>query len=539
MTEQTHAPDGEIPPQVDVVIVGAGFAGMYQLKRLRDLGLRCIVIEAGDDVGGTWYWNRYPGARCDIETIHYSYSFDPQLEQEWTWKERYAAQPELYAYARHVADRFDLRTDIRFGRRVQQLRFAEDAGEWTTTLTDGTAVRSRFVVLAVGCLSAAQTPAIEGLESFAGDVLHTSTWPHEPVDFRGKRVAVVGTGSSGIQTITTIARDVERLFVFQRTPNFSVPAHNRPITAEEMDAVKARYRQIREADRMSRGGRAPARVPRMYAELSAAEVEQELDQRWQDGGLAFGASFADTLVSSTANDAAADYVRRRIGEIVVDDEVAKQLQPTNFPLGTKRLCVDTGYYECFNLPHVTLVPLPETGIDEVTDSAVVVSGVPHEVEVIIMATGFDAMTGPILRIDIENGGRRLADKWSDGPRAYLGVMTEGFPNLFLVTGPGSPSVLSNMLVSIEQHVELITGLIEQALQRQARIDVSAEAERAWAETVNDAANATLMPQANSWYLGANIPGKPRMFMPFVGGVDTFRIACDRVVADDFAGFTFA
>ncbi|MFC7340535.1 flavin-containing monooxygenase [Saccharopolyspora griseoalba] len=524
----------------DAVVIGAGFSGMYLLKTLRENGLRVRVFDRAHDVGGTWYWNRYPGARCDVESLYYSYSFSEELQQEWRWTERYAAQPEILDYARHVADRFDLRRDISLGTEVRSAAF-DPAGDRWLVRAGGAEVAARFLIAAVGCLSTTSMPDYPGLADFRGEAHHTGDWPDEPVEFTGKRVAVVGTGSSGIQTITAIAGEPEHLTVFQRTPNFSVPARNRPLDDEEQRQVKAGYARLRETLRRSFSGLPTERLERNALEVPREEFQAALDRNWRRGGLGFPGVFQDTLADPAANELSAEYVRERIREVVDDPRTAELLCPRDFPLGTKRLCVDTGYYEVFNRDDVELVDVRERPIERITPSGIRQGGRDFELDVIVFATGFDAMTGALNRIDIRGAdGRLLREEWAEGPRTYLGLASAGFPNLFLVTGPGSPSVLSNMMVSIEQHVEWIAGHLRYLRDRGlTRSEADAEAQRRWDEHVAEVASLTLFPRAASWYAGANVPGKPRLFMPYVGGVGTYREICDAVAADGYRGFVLS
>jgi cyclohexanone monooxygenase len=523
------------PKDLDVVVVGAGFAGLYALHRLRGLGLSVRVFEAADGIGGTWYWNRYPGCRCDVESLEYSYSFSPELEQEWEWTERYASQPEILRYLNHVADRFDLRRDIRLSTRVEAARFDEAEGRWRIRTADGE-VAARWLVMAAGCLSAPNTPPFPGQETFGGAVYHTGRWPHEPVDFAGQRVAVIGTGSSAIQAIPLIAEQADQLIVFQRTATYTVPARNRPLSAEEQRRVKADYPAFREGARRQ--------LPAFYLNIrnqSALEVEPEerrrvYDERWALGGAPFGGSFNDLLLDLDANRTAADYVRERISELVEDPDTAERLKPAHV-FACKRPCLDTGYYETFNRANVALVDVAGAPIEALTPRGLRTATREYEVDSIVFATGFDAVTGAVARIDIRGrNARSLKDAWAEGPRAYLGLMTAGFPNLFLVTGPGSPSVLSNMVASIEQHVDLIAEVIE-GLSREGLdlIEPEPAAQDAWVEHVNAVASGTLYPQCNSWYLGANVPGKPRVFMPYLG-FPAYVAKCEEVVARGFEGF---
>ena len=522
----------------DAIIVGAGFAGMYMLHRLRGLGLTARVYEAGKGVGGTWYWNRYPGARCDVESMDYSYSFSDELQQEWRWSERYSAQPEILRYANHVADRFDLRRDIQFETRVTAAAFDEATSRWTVETDRGDRVSARFCIMATGCLSDAQLPPIAGRESFAGKWYHTGRWPHEGVDFTGRRVGIIGTGSSAIQSIPLIAKQAAHLVVFQRTPNYSMPAQNAPLDPAYERRVKETYADFRRQARESRVGFVTERSGDSALAVPETERRREYEKRWSRGGLGFSAAYTDLLTSKEANDTAAEFFRAKIRNIVRDPEVARVLTPTDYPLGTKRLCVDTDYYDTFNRDNVTLVDLRKTPIEAITPQGVRTSEAEYEVDDLVFATGFDAMTGALLAIDIRGrGGRPLREAWAAGPRTYLGLSIAGFPNLFTITGPGSPSVLSNMVVSIEQHVDWIADCLAY-LDRQghASIEATVEAQEAWVQHVNEVGHMTLYPLAKSWYMGANVPGKPRVFMPYIGGVGVYRQKCDEVAAKGYEGF---
>ena len=521
---------------VDVVVVGAGFAGLYMLHRLRQSGFSALVLEQAGGVGGTWYWNRYPGARCDIESMQYSFQFDPALEQEWEWTERYAAQPEILRYADHVADRYDLRGDIRFGARVVAAAFDEATGCWRLRTATGRRVRARYCIMATGCLSAPNTPRFDGLDSFAGPRYHTGTWPHEPVDFSGQRVGVIGTGSSAIQSIPIIAGQAEHLYVFQRTPNYVVPAHNRPLDPAEQAGIKKRYPEIRARAKKTRNGVDHSPNPAAAVETAEDERLAEFESRWAIGGLGFLGAFSDLLVGHEANAMAAEYVRSKIRRKVKDPEVARLLTPHS-TFGCKRLCVDIDYFETFNRPNVTLVDVYRSPIDRIVPEGLVAGGDVHAFDTLVLATGFDAMTGALGRIDIR--GRddlALKEKWRDGPRMYLGLASAGFPNLFAITGPGSPSVLSNMLPSIEQHVDWIADLLDHAREhRRPIVEATVEAEDDWVAHVNDVADRTVFPSCNSWYLGANVPGKPRVFMPYPR-MPAYVRKCDRVAARGYEGF---
>ena len=525
-------------PEFDIVVVGAGFAGLYLLYRLRGLGLRVKVLEAGDDVGGTWYWNRYPGARCDVESIEYSYSFDEDLQQEWQWSERYAGQPEILRYINHVADRFDLRRDIALNTRVERARFQPQANLWTVRTSAGECLTARFCIMATGNLSKARVPDIPGMDTFKGRWFHTSAWPKESVDFTGLRVGVVGTGSTGIQAIPKIAAQAAHLYVFQRTANYSIPLRNAPQDRTVEADVKARYAALRKQARETPSGVAGFNVPTHSAlAVTAAEREAAFEKRWEWGGIGLTRAFNDLLFDAQANRTASEFVIRKMRALVRDPAVAQRLTPT-YPIGAKRLCADTGYYETFNRDNVTLVDIKASPIQSIGPTSVTTADASYEVDALVFATGFDAMTGTLLAIDIgvENGPT-LQTQWADGPHAYLGVMVAGLPNLFIVTGPGSPSVLSNVVVSIEQHVDWTTGCLVYLREKgMSLIEALPEAQRAWGEHVNEVANRSLLPQASSWDTGANIPGKPKVFMPYMGGVGAFRAHCDQVAREGYSGF---
>jgi cyclohexanone monooxygenase len=521
----------------DAVIVGAGFAGLYMLHRLRGMGMRVRVFEAGSGVGGTWYWNRYPGARCDVESVQYSFQFSPELQQEWNWSERYAAQPELLRYANHVADRFDLRRDIQFNTRVDAAFFDDAAGRWVIETSDGARTTATYCIMALGCLSSPNLPTFEGIETFEGERYHTGYWPHEEVDFTGKRVAVIGTGSSAVQSVPIIAGQAKHLYVFQRTPNYAIPAHNAPLADEYRKAVKADYPAMRARARRTMTG-----IDFDYSDEAALETPpdqraREYERRWQRGGLSFLGAYKDLMVEQEANDTAAEFVRAKIRKKVRDPQVAELLAPKN-TIGCKRLCIDIGYYETFNRPNVSLIDISGAPIEEITPRGVKVAGKEYEVDAIVFATGFDAMTGALLKIDIRGkGGLSLREKWREGPRTFLGLSVAGFPNLFAITGPGSPSVLTNMLPTIEQHVDWIAGTLGYLRERGlARIEASPQAEAEWGEHVGDLAGRTLRYTCGSWYLGVNIPGKPRVFMPYIGGFPRYIEKCDEVAAKGYEGF---
>ena len=533
------AGSGVLPAEVDVAVVGAGFSGLYMLYRLRGLGLRTVVFDDAGDVGGTWYWNRYPGARCDVPTTDYAYSFDARLEEDWVWSEKYATQPEILAYLRHVADRYDLRRDIRFGTRITAAVWDEAARRWRLRTGDGNELSCRYYIMASGCLSLPKTPDIDGVDRYRGEVYLTGRWPHDRVDFSGKRVAVVGTGSSGIQCIPLIAGEATRLTVFQRTPNFSVPARNGPAPADRVTQLATDRDGYREAARWSRGG-----VPRELTDVSGVTAPQQVrrerfEAAWQAGELfAILGVFSDQGVNAVSNEHVAGMIREKIRAVVSDADVADALCPKDYPFGTKRPCLDSSYFETFNLPNVRLVDLRRTPIAAVTEAGIDTAEESFEFDAIVFATGFDAMTGPLVSVAVTGtDGVTLEDKWQHGPVTYLGLMTTGFPNFFTITGPQSPSVLSNMVVSIEQHVDWIADCLQRLrAENLDRIEPTPLAEAGWVQHNQDCADITLYPRANSWYMGANVPGKPRVFLPYVGGVDAYRRACDEVAEKGFVGF---
>ncbi|MEL0083350.1 MAG: NAD(P)/FAD-dependent oxidoreductase [Gammaproteobacteria bacterium] len=521
----------------DAVIIGAGFAGIYMLHRLRQRGLSVRAYERGDGVGGTWYWNRYPGARCDVQSMEYSYQFDQTLQQEWQWSERYASQPEILDYANHVADRFGLREDIQFNTVVKRAHFDETAGCWQVGTDQGEEIATKYLIMATGSLSVPNVPNISGMEDFEGDSYHTGEWPQGGVDFTDRDVAVIGTGSSAIQAIPEIARQAEQLYVLQRTPAYAIPARNRPFHPGEQESIKADYDSFRQQAASTPSG-IGFEIREEYAlEASAEARQQQYEQHWQAGGLAFIGAYGDLLIDSNANDTAAEFVRGKIREIVNSPRTAEVLSPLQ-TFGCKRICADSGYYETFNRDNVSLIDLHEEPIQAIIAQGVVTAQQVVEVDAIVYATGFDAVTGALARIDIRGRNHvALTDKWAEGPTTYLGLGTEGFPNLFMINGPGSPSVLTNMLPSIEQHVEWIDNCIShlQSHGYQA-IEPTLGAELAWVDRVNSLAERTLYPTCNSWYLGANIPGKPRVFMAYIG-FPAYVAKCAEVEAAGYTGFT--
>ena len=526
-------------PDADVVVVGAGIAGLYLAYRLSRAGHRLRVFEAGDDLGGTWYWNRYPGARVDVPSIDYMYSFDPNWQRDWQWSEKYATQPEILRYLNHIADKHDLRRHITFSTRVRQAGWDDGASLWRVRTDGGDDVSARFVVMATGCLSMPKQAEVDGLESFTGEVYFTSRWPHDPVDFTGKRVAVIGTGSSGVQSIPVIAEEAREVVVFQRTPTFSIPARNGQVSPERLALFAANEADYRSAARMSPGGIPMERSITPTFSVSEAERQQRYERAWGIGELFEAINvYADVLSNPAANHEFAEFFRNKIRAIVDDPQTASDLCPTDYPVATKRPCLDTNYYATYNLPHVRLVNVRKHPIRQITETGIDTAHEAFTFDAIVFATGFDAVTGAITAVDITGrDDAALKDKWADGPQTYLGLTTAGFPNLFLITGPGSPSVLSNMAVSIEQHVDWVLDCLGHLRAHGfAAIEPTATAEAGWTQHVNDCADITLFPAANSWYMGANVPGKPRVFLPYPAGVDFYRATCDEVVARDYLGF---
>jgi cation diffusion facilitator CzcD-associated flavoprotein CzcO len=525
---------------VDVVVIGAGFAGLRALHTFRELGLSVAVLEAADGIGGVWYWNRYPGARCDVESYDYSYAFSEELEQDWRWSERYATQPEILRYVEHVADRFDLRRDIHLRQRMTRAAYDEGTGRWNVT-TEDDAWSGRYLVMAVGNLSTTKEPTLPGQADFAGRILHTARWPHDGVDLTGLWVGVIGTGSSGMQMISVIAPEVAHLTVFQRTPNFSIPAAN-ALISDELDAqVKRGYRERRAAAQNSPSGL--GFVPNRQSALDATPEERHAfyEEAWTRLGFGFSLAYYDLLLNQQANDTAADFIRAKIAEQVTDPAVREKLMPRGFPFGTKRPSVDSGYFPTFNRDNVALVDIREEPIERLDATGLHTTRAHYDLDVLVYATGFDAMTGSLLRPAIVGrGGRTLGEHWSAGPRTYLGPFVHGFPNLFIVAGPGSPSLLSNVLLSIEQHVDWLAALIAHLRHRgDDVVEATEQAEQDWVQHVNARADETLYPKARSYYMGDDVPGKPRVFMPYSGGVRGYRRILERVVADGYEGLTMS
>jgi cation diffusion facilitator CzcD-associated flavoprotein CzcO len=523
---------------VDAVVVGAGFAGLYALHKLRSQGLSVRVFEAAPEIGGTWYYNRYPGARCDVESVDYCYSFSPELEQQWNWSEKYATQGEILRYMNWVVDKLDLRNGITFNTRVTSAVLDEDSLLWTVTTDDAEVITARFCIMATGPLSAALTPEFPGLDSYAGELYHTAQWPQEPVDFTGKQVAVIGTGSSGIQSIPLIAEQAAHLYVFQRTPNYSVPAGNKPLSDDERAHVKATYGERRRLSWRSGGGSPHIAHPKLTMEASPEERREAFEKRWELGGVLFSKTFSDQMVDMAANEEARKFYEEKVRAVIDDPDVADLLIPNDHPIGTKRICTDTNYFQTFNLPHVSLISVRKTPIESIDAAGINTSAAHYDVDAIVLATGFDAMTGALAKIDIVGrGGRWLRDDWADGPRTYLGLGVDNFPNLFLVSGPGAPAVLANMVLHAEAHVNWIAAAIAYLDEHgYAAMEATADAVDNWIAECNQRAEATLFTKANSWYLGANVPNKPRVFMLFLGGFGSYLDICSEIARTGYKGF---
>ena len=545
-TQATREAGAKPTTELDAIIIGAGFSGMYMLKSLRDkLGMKVKVIEAGTGVGGTWYWNRYPGARCDSDAYIYCYTFDKNLLQEWEWSERYPEQDEILRYLEHCANRFDLKPDIQFGTRVTETVYDEKTKLWTVRTDKGDVVSARFVIAAVGSLSATNVPKFKGLDSFKGRAYHTSQWPHEGVDFTNKRVAVIGTGATAVQAIPEIAQQAKHLTVFQRTASYCVPARNGKVDPEVAKARKADYDGVVKRTRESFFGHDLHFIQQSALAVTPAEREREFDRMWDVGGFPFWlGNYKDIFISQEANELCADYLKGKIRKAVNDPAVAERLIPKGYPYGTKRQPLDTNYFETFNKDNVLLVDASTDGpIEEFTPKGIRAGGKEYEFDIIVIATGFDALTGPLKNLGIKGrGGRSLTKEWEDGPETYLGLTVSGFPKLFTITGPQSPSVMSNMPVSIEQHVEWVTDCIDHMRRNKlTTLEATPQAQEQWVAHVAEIANLTLMTSANSWYMGANIPGKPRRFLPYLGpeGVGGYRKKCDEVAANGYEGIAFS
>jgi cation diffusion facilitator CzcD-associated flavoprotein CzcO len=523
----------------DALVIGAGFAGLYMVYRLREAGFRVLGVEAGDGVGGTWYWNRYPGARCDSESMYYSYSFLPEFEQEWPLDQRYPTQPVILRYLQTVAERLNLLPDFAFGARVDSVRYDDAARRWSVRAGDRLSVTARYVITATGALSAANRPRFEGAADFAGPQYSTSAWPSEPVDLTGLRVGLIGTGSSGVQVLPELAKQALSVTVFQRTAQFVTPARQGQLDPAMVALWKANYQEIRRRTKFTAGGiPIPSPLPTAQ-ELSADERLAVCEEAWRRGGIWFlDGTFSDAVTSREANAIVADFVRFKIGQIVRDPAVAEKLKPSTHAWGTKRVPIGSDYYETYNRPNVSLVDLRADPIERITPGGIRTRSREHPLDVIVYATGFDALTGSITRLNVAGrDGDRLDDAWAAGPRTYLGLMVPRFPNLFTLTGPGSPGVVTNVPVAIEQHVEWVADLLGWLREHgHETIEATPEAAADWTAHVQEVADETLYPTADSWYMGANIPGKPRVFLPYIGGLGVYRRRCDQIAADGYPGF---
>ncbi len=529
---------GRTNTDIDVVVIGAGFGGLYALHALREKGFTAIAFETGSSVGGTWFWNRYPGARCDVESLAYQYSFSQELVEEWTWSERYSTQPEILRYAEFVADRLDLRRDIVFQTRVEQAIYHEEGGYWEVGTSDGVRRTARFVIAASGSLSAVALPPFEGASDFTGDIYHPGAWPADGVDLTGKHVAVIGVGSSAVQLIPEVAQQAASLTVFQRTPAYTIPARNRPLYRDEILAARRNHQELAESARHSFAGINLPITGDAILETPEPKRTVMMEKNWKLGGNLFLTAFVDVGSDLDANEVMADFVRNKIKDVVDDPEMVRKLTPTDYPIGAKRIITDTNYYATFNLPHVSLVSLLEEPIEKILPEGIRTSAGTYPVDVIIYATGYDSVTGPLTRIDIQGrGGQTLKDSWAGGAHTYLGIATAGFPNLFTVTGPQSPSVTANMFASIEQHVEWIVGCLDY-LRRNDLVSIEPlpESEDWWNAQVDEAVQSTLYLHAKSWYRGTNIEGKAYKFLVYTGGLDVYRDFCDEIADDDYRGF---
>lgn len=526
--------------QVDAIVVGAGFGGLYSTHRLREMGLSVIGIEAGGDVGGVWYWNRYPGARCDVFSIDYSYSFSDDIQQEWTWSEEYAAQPEILAYANFVADKIDIRRSFQFDTRVLRAAFDDEKQVWVVETDRGQVFTTTYLVMASGPLSIPKDIDIDGFEDFKGEVYRASKWPHKPVSFAGKRVGVVGTGSSGIQIVPIVAQEADALYVFQRTPSFTFPMRNKPLAEDYSAQVKSHYKTLRHIGRSTfTGGVRPISTRPLFS-VTVAEREALLEDAWRNGGRVLMGLFSDVLINPEANEIVAEFVRGKIGEVVHDPETAERLKPRGYPIFSRRPCLDTNYYETYNRETVHLVDCLDEPIERLTETGVRTRKREIELDTLILATGFDGLTGAMLAVDIKGrGGRDLKDKWNEGARSYLGLAVEGFPNLFMVCGANGPSALANIVILNEENGDWIGNCIDYMRKNGfATIEAKLEYEQKWVKTVASLADKSLIPKANTWYVGSNIEGKPRVFPIYTGGLNKYRDICDDVASDDYRGFAF-
>ena len=526
--------------RLDALVIGAGWGGMYALHLLRKKGYRVQGIEAGGNVGGTWYWNRYPGARCDVMSIDYCYSFSEEIQQEWTWSEQFAAQPEILAYGNFVADKLDLRSDIRFNTRAASVIYDDARRLWVIETDSGDRYEVTWCIMATGPLSVPKGLDIPGAQDFTGDIHLAARWPHTPVDLAGKRVGVIGTGSTGIQIVPVVAEQCGTLHVFQRTPSFSLPMRNRPLDPDYVAQIKAHYPALRQIARNTLTGGVRPVSTRPFFSIPADEREILMEEAWNHSGLAFLGLFSDLLTNQAANDIVADFVRAKIDTVVKDPDTAERLKPRGYPVFARRPCLDTNYYETFNRANVVLEDCLADPIVRITERGIQTQTRTIDLDVIIAATGYDALTGAMLAIDIKGrGGRSLKDKWSGGAWSNLGLAMEGFPNMFLVASANGPSALANFFILNEQNVDWISDCIDYMRDNGlATIEATAQAEQKWMQHLSQLADTTLFPKANTWYVGANIPGKPRVFGIYVGGLNRYRDKCSDVAERGYEGFTF-
>lgn len=542
MTIATDVERGDAPECFEAIVIGAGLSGMYQLLKLRQMGFKARVYEAGGGVGGTWYWNRYPGARFDSESWTYGFSFSPEVLKEWDWKEHFSGQPENLRYCEFLADKFDLRRDITFNARVKAAHWDEPANEWEVTFENGKPARARFLITALGPLSSPTMPGIPGMDAFKGESWHTGLWPHRPVSFAGKRVAVIGTGASGVQAITEIAKTVGHLTVFQRTPNWCTPLRNSAIAPETMADIRARYDEIFAQCRDNWGCFIHTADPRHSTDVTVQEREAFFEKLYALPGFAFWqGNFRDVLMDQAANDALTAFVVRKIRARVNDPKTADKLIPTNHGYGTRRVPLESGYYEVYNQPNVKLVDIRETPIERITEQGLRTSEADYDFDMIIYATGFDAITGAFDRIDFQGrNGEKLRDKWADGPHTYLGLNVAGFPNMLTLVGPHNAATFCNLPRCIEQNVEFVSELLGYMRERGlTRIEATPDAEATWTAHVHDTASRLLLTKVDSWMTGVNknVPGRlKRTFMAYAGGAPKYRQKCEEIAANGYEGF---
>ena len=529
--------------EYDAIIVGAGFAGLYQLICLRDqLGLNCLVIETGDDVGGTWYWNRYPGARCDTESHAYSYYFSEELLKEWTWSERYPGHAEIRKYINFVADKFDLKKNILFNEKVINAEFNDSSNKWNLATSNENHFQAKFLIAAVGCLSNTNIPKIKGLDTFEGKYYHTGNWPKTGVSFTDKKVGQIGTGSTGIQAVPVIAAEAKHLTVFQRTANYSIPARNAPLSQKFKDHVKEDHKYYKEFLKRTPNGHPFEISSRLVSDVNEEEMNEIYEKAWEKGGLQFRATFNDLVTNIEANKTASEFIKGKIRKTVSNKKFANILSDIDHPYAGKRPPIDSHYFEAFNRDNINLIDLRSDPILQINQKGIQTKENHFDLDIIVFATGYDAMTGPLLNMNITGKQNlKLDDCWKEGPKSFLGLQIPGFPNLFTITGPGSPSVLTNMPMAIEQHVEWIRDCISYVNNKNySRIEADQKSSKEWGDEVNAVANKTLLPTVkHSWYLGANIPGKPQVFMPYAGGLPKYTEVCNEVKNNNYKGFNLA